>query len=1037
MSFRALRYLLLPSLLIAAVVLSGCGQGSFLGKRYDNFSAYYNTFYNAKKQYKTGLESIERASNNEINRNLFLPVFITPDRVSSQQNFDDAIKKSADVLRENPNSKWVDDALLLIGKSYFYLKNYVGAEQKFQEVMDLGGVLEDEARFWLGRTLIAGNAYGRALDHLEVSLGREELSRDWEPHLSMALAELYVKQEAWADAVTALERSVDRMKDKRLASRAQFLLGQIYEVMGQYGNSSQAFSKVLRYKPDYSLVYAAQMSRIRVEGFHGDQEKALRWVRGMERDDKNFETRAEMMYLRGRVLQEMAEPDEAYDIYMSLLFTDDRTLNASQVRGHIHYALGELYRDAYKDFSYAAAHFDTSRTALNTSMRTGSAVGQQIQFAPEAITDSQRQSEVFGSFAEVYDEIAHLDSLLYLGDMDEETFDEFILDLRRKRAEEMAEEQRAIARRQAEQGFQNISTTGRGGAQKVIDGPYSATGNKEAGFLFHKDQIQVQESRISFITLWGDRPHVPNWRRLEAIQNSANVVSADGDSVNVESTASIADLLDEDMLPAVDYSEVPRTPERISEVEEELALVRYELANVLFLSMERADSAAAWYRLVIDEAHHLPVAQRAFYALAEVQRTLGDEESARGLYQEVVANYPDSDFANQARERLGLQQIVQQETDSLQLAEQAYAEAYQHWQNEDYQEAASGMVLLASNYSVPDVTSKALLATGSIYLEWAERDQLDVRMLPLPVVPDSLLWNHGMVDSTTIVSQPVVEPAELNESEPEIDTSAPEFVNGSSMVMDADSLQFVSERLFDQADSLYVLSDSYYGQEDKQVLSDSLYKVSEQMQLESDQLLKQADSLRVAGAQLLRGLGIDDLNPVSLRAMMSPDNEEAENPDGIITYGRYLKLEGLFSTIKERFPQTPHADYADQMLRAMLEMRPLEDTTIVQELAREDIQRQLDAMSDEEKYILLPGEMDLSSEGWTLVVASFSEEDRALSVVEEYAEKGFKSAVLKGGTKYRVGVGLFPDLNAAKAGLEQYKEDLPPSAWFLDIQKVR
>ena len=51
--------------------------------------------------------------------------------------------------------------------------------------------------------------------------------------------------------------------------------------------------------------------------------------------------------------------DEAYDIYMSLLFSDDRTLNAGKVRGHIHYALGELYRDSYRDFSYAAAHFDT------------------------------------------------------------------------------------------------------------------------------------------------------------------------------------------------------------------------------------------------------------------------------------------------------------------------------------------------------------------------------------------------------------------------------------------------------------------------------------------------------------------------------------------------------------------------------------------------------------------------------------------------------------------------------------------------------
>ena len=1032
MLFRALPYCL------ALFLLAGCSKGGFVGKRLDNFTAYYNTFYNAKKEYRTGIKAIERAGDNNINRNLYLPVFLTPERVSNQTNFDEAILKSADVLRENPNSKWVDDALLLIGQSYFYLKNYVGAEQKFQEVIDLGGELEDEARFWLARTLIASNTYSRAADHLEVSLNREGLSRKWRPYLSMLLAELYVKQEAWADAITSLESSIEQMKDKRLASRAQFLLGQIYETLGQYGNATQSFTRVLKYKPEYPLAYAAQLSRIRIEGFHGDKELALRLLRGMERDDKNFENRAEMMYFRGRIIQNMGRPEEAYDVYDSLLFTDDRTLNASNMRGQIHYALGELHRDAYNDFSYAAAHFDTSKTGMATILRAGlgSGANQNVQYAPEAVTDAERQAEVFGSFSSVYDEIAHLDSLLYLGTLDEASFDAFILELRKQRAAEMAAEQREIARRQAEQGFRNISTTGGLQDGKVIDGPYSGAekGSKEGGFLFYKDQIQVQESRISFITLWGDRPHVPNWRRFDAIQGASEVVT-EGDTTSTESSQRIVDLIDEEFLPAVDFSEVPRTPDRVAEVEEELALVRYELANVLFLSMERPDSAAAWYRLVIDEAHHTEVAQRAFYALAEVQRALGDNEAARRLYEEVVANYPDSDFANQARERLNLPAITAVESDTLTLAERAYANAYNRWQNREYEQAVSEMVMLASNYAVGDIAPRALLATGSIYLEWADEMQMDVRALPLPVVPDSLLWSHGMVDTTTVFT-PAAPSVSANVFT-DVDTANPEFVRGGQWVLDADSLQQLSERLYDVSDSLYVLSDSYYGQDDKQALSDSLYQVSEDTQLRSDLLLQQADSVRALGQETLLRLGITAPDAGELREVLYPEVVDGRDENGVITYGKYLKLEGLYSSIKERFPQTPHADYADQMLRAMIELRPLEDTTIVQELAAEDQQRAIDEMPEDERYIRLPGEIDLDGEGWTLIVASFSEEERAATVVEEYTAKGFKSAILKGGTKYRVGVGQYPDLIAAKAGLEKFRDELPPSAWFLDIQKVR
>ena len=418
-------------LFLLVFVLASCSKTSFLGKRYENFTAYYNTFFNAKKLYRTGVNALERVSESEIDRNRYLPIFVTPDRVSNQQNFNDAIKKSADVLRENPTSKWVDDALMLIGKSYFYLQNYVGAEEKFEEVIALGGALEDEARFWMGRTYLASGSLSRARDHLEGSINREGLSSDWEPMLRMVLGELHVKEESWADAANEFERGLQNLGDKDLSARAQFLLGQVYETLGQYESAVQSFSRVPRYKPEYPLIYAANISVVRIETEQGDPDKALRLLRSMERDDKNFDSRAEMGYFRGRVYQATRQSDTAFDTYDALLYNDDQTLNISKVRGHIHYALGELIRDDYIDFPYAAAHFDTAQTSLRTLNRSTRG-GRQEQFAPEAITDSEEKAEVMGSFATVYDEIATFDSLLWLGDMEQEEFDAFILEMRER-----------------------------------------------------------------------------------------------------------------------------------------------------------------------------------------------------------------------------------------------------------------------------------------------------------------------------------------------------------------------------------------------------------------------------------------------------------------------------------------------------------------------------------------------------------------------------------------------------------------------------
>jgi len=1024
------------------LIVSGCKKTSFLGKRYDNFTAYYNKFYNAKKLYKTGVEAIERSAETEIDRNRYMTVFVTPDRVTSQQNFNDAIIKCADVLRENAGSKWVDDALILIGKSYFYLQNYVGAEQKFEEVIGLGGELEDEARFWLGRTYLASGSLSRAKEHLDLSLNREGLSSSWEPRLRMVLGELYVKEESWAEAAAEFEQGLQKIKDSNLSARAQFLLAQIYETIGQYESAIQAFERVERYKPEYPMIYAANISIARLEMDHGDTEEAFRLLRGMERDDKNFDARGEMGYFKGRLYRAMGNPDLAFDTYDELLYNDDPTLNISKVRGHIHYGLGELIRDEYVDFPYASAHFDTARTSLRTLARAN-AGSRQEQFTPEAITDGETQAEVMGSFATVYDEIAEFDSLLWLGDMDQESFDEFILDLRKQLGKEMAEQQRELARQEAENRFRNTtnrSNTLPGG--KVIPTKDVSQPSNEQGFLFHQDRIRVQEGKQSFLVLWGSRPLVPNWRRLEAIQNA----TVDG-SQNEDNIIAGVDLsnveISEDFLPEVDYADVPRDSASRVYMEAERALVRYELGNVLFLSMERPDSAASWYRMVIDETGDLPVAQRAYYALAEVQQALGDQASAERLYREVLDLYPETDFANQVRERLGLAQQVVEVSDSLALAEAAYREAYRMWQGQDYEQAVTDMVMIAANYSVPDMAPRALLATGTIYLEWAEREQLDIYALPPPSVPDSILLAQGLVDSTFIgqgefVRTPTdANPDEANENMYDY-ASDPAFVDASKLILAADSVRKLSDVFLNRSDSLYVVSDSYYGQNDSlQAVSDSLYNLSETLQIRSDKMFVQADSLQALGQGRLTAMGHDEMSVDSVRRVLATKGNQDQPAQPFVVQGKHLKLDKLFTTVKDRFPRTEHATYADQMLRALVEMRPPQDSTIVESLAQEDLERAVEEMSDEERYMKGPGGVDTTATGWTLVVASFSDQERADVLRQEYEAKGFRSGVVKGATRYRVSVGHFPGLDEARAGLVAYKEELPPTAWFLDLEKPK
>jgi len=896
------------------LVLAGCGSGSFLGRRYDNFTAYYNTFYNARKSYDRGVKSLAR-EDEPVNRQLYLPIFTAPDKASRSKDFSNAIKKSADLLREHPDSKWVDNALLLIGKSYFYQQNYVGAEQKFHEVIDLATSLEDEAHFWLSRSLIASAAYEEAADQLQESLRREGVSKRWASMLHLAMGALYVKQQAWEQAASEVEQGLKNVPDQDVGSRAQFLLGQLYETMGQYGKAVAAFDRVGHFNPLYELAYAAKISAVRVEGKYGDAKDALQRLRKMERDDNNFGYRAEIAYMRGRLYQDMGRANKARDTYESLLYDRDPTTNITTVRGRVQYALGELYRDVYQDYVFAAAYFDTAATAVRpgTSGQSGRrSVSKDVTslglYSMEAITDGDERKEQFDSYASVYEQVARMDSLLALGRLDQPSFDERILEMRRQQAAVLTAQREARASRAIDQSFSKRTDTnalpGQSGglpAGKIIPQGNAPRSSGDTGFLNSNNPIQAQEGRMNFLDIWGDRPLVPNWRRLDAISGSraSGVSGAVPDSV----LQTIDNGLDE--LPKLDISAIPRDSLSQETMRAQRAVARYELANVLFLAINRPDSAAVWYRKVIDEDGDQPVAQRAYYALAEVHRALGDEEAAKRLYEKVLQVSSATDFAERVRQHLG-QEEEDSTPDSTMLAERAYAKAYSLWQNGDYGIALNKMILVAGTYPTTPLPPQALYAAGAVYAEWAVRDSLDL-FAPIPLsMPDSVLRSSGLLSdstSTDLASPSAEEPG----------TASGPLLPDSLQTVNLDSLQatFKEPRAGVSVDSLQTALAE--GPQDAAI--DSLQTV----QVEAPQATN-VDSSQTGGTNMpqIIAAGPHQSNRVdSLQAPVLTTTNAGRNAKPSSS----IFLSKLYETLIANYAETPYAKRARQMLDALEEIQ--------------------------------------------------------------------------------------------------------------------
>ena len=743
--------------LVASVVLSGCRPGTALHSRYNDFRAYYNAYYNAEQKLEEGEETLQ-ARNQRVDRGRLVELFPTGSASGRGGTFQETVDKSAELLRDRPGSKWADDALLLIGKAYFYQRNFVGAEQKFRETAEAAEVrsdprLADEARFWLGRTYAATERYDEGVAVLQDALAQTEIDPRWQAQIQLALGELYGRAERWQDAADAIRAGLETVGDRELATRAYLLLGQVEEVSGNWDAAAEAYALAARRATAYELEYAARLSEALVLGLDaGRSEESIERIRAMRRDDKNFQQRAEVELAWARIQAASGDAPGARRRFLDVLY--DENLAGGTIRGEAHFRLAEFYRDVEKDFIRASAHFDTAATALPAPPDAS------VQLSRSAIRDARRESETFTSIAVTSQRVAEIDSLVTLASLSEEEFAARIEMIEANRLQAFLDAQRETNQLRANEAFRNQGDTGRSAA-----GPANVDSEllrSASGFLGHRDPATVQAGQIAFEQTWGDRPLLPNWRRLAAIAASSieTATGATDGAVRARTGSGQGP-------PPLDLSAIPRTPQQKAELAVELSELRYELANALFLSLGRADSAVVLYRSILKDTPDAPVAARARYALAEIEFAAGRLEAATPLFEAVIEADPESSLAQAARSRLGIAEpeVLGVEPEISDRSADRFAAARLIWTEGDPLGAMQAFVALGEANPEAPIAPRAFLAGAAAYADFARGDSL----ILMAALPDSLA--PALFRDTTDTLEPVDEP-EAEPGDPQLDAPA-------------------------------------------------------------------------------------------------------------------------------------------------------------------------------------------------------------------------------------------------------------------------
>lgn len=616
---------------LVALILAGCGTP--LEQPWKNFNAYFNTYYNTKQHYEDGLEQNQRQIP-EVNPEEPIQVFLPPAN-SGLEDFELAIETGATILREHPESKYVEPSIFIIGKSYFYRRENFAALEKFQEMQSFSdGTAAQEAVFWQSRVYNQMRSSREGIAFLEQEM---DVIENWDQAIlakaKVMLAQLYIQENDWETASELLRDHISNLDDKEIRARAYFLQGQVLKYIKDFEGARLAFSSVPESIRNYDLVFNANRKEAAVLRELGDYDLAYDLYRSMERNDKNIDARTELQYEMARTIQLRGEPERALEMYEDILRNEIIT-PTPLTRAKIYNGQAEAYRFSLNNFQLAAAYYDSASQERVAENRL-----------PEGFNAAELANS-FGEYARVRQEISRLDSLLYLGRLEPAAFDSVIAEIRNQRQQELEEELLEMQRHQDQ--LINIE-------QEPETASVSAE-SSEYGFLNIKNQVRLADASLQFQAIWGNRPLADNWRR------GADVIGSGISSVDeTESTEEGQEVRENNVIQrpsgiqvALDLSEIPTTPAAQDSMVKRLENRYYLLANVFFLSLDMPDSASVYYERIATNDLSPEFIPGSLYSLSEIELLEGDEDQAIEWGRRLVDEYPNTEFALRLSRRLNL-----------------------------------------------------------------------------------------------------------------------------------------------------------------------------------------------------------------------------------------------------------------------------------------------------------------------------------------------------------------------------------------------
>jgi tetratricopeptide (TPR) repeat protein len=634
-------------------------KDAVLNVGYHNMTARYNGYFNARVIMNEALENYRAGTNEDYTKVLPLDLFPSKEDVPMiQENYELAFSKCEIVIQRHSmpssetknkaveNCRWIDDNWYVIGVIHYTRQEYEKAVDIFSFIDESPLYVDQErvheARLWLAKTYIAQERYPEAkriLSQSQIDRDASESADEGEKvkeskrqrerrkkqekrdkkdgikkpvpfpkklkdEYELIMAEFYIAQEDYKKAIPHLEKGIALTKKRKKRARYEFVLGQIYQEIGNGEQASFYYNRVAHSNAPYEMRFQAQIYKALSATSGG--EELRKELKKMLKDGKNEEYKDQIYYALAEIEMKDGNKDLGIQYYSQSAFY---SIKNDRQKGVSYLKLGDIYF-ADQDYLKAQKYYDSCVQVLPEEYETYN----QIKGKAEGLSELVLHYEIY-----VFE-----DSVQEKAQMSPEELDKYLeqqlKDIKEAEKKRKAEEERRLIEQQN---------------RVKNSGANSGSGSK---WYFYNQKVSSSGFN-DFRALWGQRVVEDNWRRSTKTSYSFNPDDPDAeDSLDVE-------IIEEDSLTVeMLKANLPLTPEAMDSSNNKLMNSLYMLGIIYKEQLKEDNEAVSYFEKITNRGIEHPKVLPAMYQLYLLYKKKGSSKS-NGYKETILKDYANSEIA--------------------------------------------------------------------------------------------------------------------------------------------------------------------------------------------------------------------------------------------------------------------------------------------------------------------------------------------------------------------------------------------------------